>query len=173
MGRAPHHIAAHPASLPDVHLGADVVHVAVACDTETSAAALVAVSAVFDSIRRALICLDADLRVLHASAAAGRVAGVPASSLIGREVSELLGDELSDLHMGVLSGESHLDNLITHPRVQKPGLAFAGYYPYIKPGRVLFELAYPNEAIAREAMRRAIHKLPMKCRIVKREVGDI
>ncbi|MDQ1655263.1 MAG: large subunit ribosomal protein, partial [Cryptosporangiaceae bacterium] len=33
--------------------------------------------------------------------------------------------------------------------------------------------AYPNEAIAREAMRRAIHKLPMKCRIVKREVGDI
>jgi large subunit ribosomal protein L16 len=43
----------------------------------------------------------------------------------------------------------------------------------VKPGRVLFELAYPNEAIAREAMRRAIHKLPMKCRIVKREVGDI
>ena len=25
---------------------------------------------------------------------------------------------------------------ITHPRVQKPGLAFAGYYAYIKPGRV-------------------------------------
>ena len=51
-------------------------------------------------------------------------------------VEELLGDELSDLHLRVLSGESHLDNLITHPRVQKPGLAFAGYYPYIKPGRV-------------------------------------
>ena len=30
----------------------------------------------------------------------------------------------------------HLDNRITHPRVQKPGLAFAGYYAYIKPGRV-------------------------------------
>jgi HPr kinase/phosphorylase len=29
-----------------------------------------------------------------------------------------------------------LDNLITHPRVQKPGLAFAGYYLYVKPGRV-------------------------------------
>ncbi len=51
-------------------------------------------------------------------------------------VAELLGDELSDLHLRLLSGESHLDNPITHPRVQKPGLAFAGYYAYIKPGRV-------------------------------------
>lgn len=52
------------------------------------------------------------------------------------EVRELLGEELADLHLRVLSGESHLDNRIVHPRVQKPGLAFAGYYPYIKPGRV-------------------------------------
>jgi HPr kinase/phosphorylase len=51
-------------------------------------------------------------------------------------VAELLGDELSELHLRTLSGESHLDNRITHPRVQKPGLAFAGYYAYIKPGRV-------------------------------------
>lgn len=51
-------------------------------------------------------------------------------------VAELLGDELSDLHLRLISGESHLDNPITHPRVQKPGLAFAGYYAYIKPGRV-------------------------------------
>jgi HPr kinase/phosphorylase len=51
-------------------------------------------------------------------------------------VAELLDEELSYLHLRVLSGESHLDNRITHPRVQKPGLAFAGYYPYIKPGRV-------------------------------------
>lgn len=51
-------------------------------------------------------------------------------------VAELLGEELSDLRLTVLSGEQHLDNRITNPRVQKPGLAFAGYYPYIKPGRV-------------------------------------
>jgi HPr kinase/phosphorylase len=51
-------------------------------------------------------------------------------------VAELLDEELDYLHLSVLSGESHLDNLITHPRVQKPGLAFAGYYAYIKPGRV-------------------------------------
>lgn len=52
------------------------------------------------------------------------------------KVSELLSEELAYLHLSVLSGESHLDNPITHPRVQKPGLAFAGYYAYIKPGRV-------------------------------------
>jgi HPr kinase/phosphorylase len=51
-------------------------------------------------------------------------------------VAELLGEELDYLHLSVLAGETHLDNPITHPRVQKPGLAFAGYYAYIKPGRV-------------------------------------
>ena len=39
----------------------------------------------------------------------------------------------------------------------------------VKPGRVLFELSFPNEVVAREALTRAIHKLPMKCRIVTRE----
>jgi HPr kinase/phosphorylase len=52
------------------------------------------------------------------------------------EVRELLADELTDLDLKVISGEHHLDNRISHPRVQKPGLAFAGYYAYIKPGRV-------------------------------------
>lgn len=52
------------------------------------------------------------------------------------EVRELLGQELIDLHFKALSGRGHLNNRITHPRVQKPGLAFAGYYDYIKPGRV-------------------------------------
>ena len=42
----------------------------------------------------------------------------------------------------------------------------------VKPGRILFEMTFPNETVAREAMRRAIHKLPMKCRIVKREIGE-
>jgi len=51
-------------------------------------------------------------------------------------VSELFGDELADLRLSILTGENHLDNPVTHPRVQKPGLAFAGYYAYIKPGRV-------------------------------------
>ena len=42
----------------------------------------------------------------------------------------------------------------------------------IKPGRVLFELAGVDETVAREALTRAIHKLPLKARIIKREEGD-
>ena len=42
----------------------------------------------------------------------------------------------------------------------------------VKPGRVMFELSGVTEPVAREALRRAIHKLPMKCKVVKREVGE-
>ena len=42
----------------------------------------------------------------------------------------------------------------------------------VKPGRVLFELAGVSESVAREALTRAIHKLPLKARIIKREEGD-
>jgi len=42
----------------------------------------------------------------------------------------------------------------------------------VKPGRVMFELSFPQDQIAREALTRAIHKLPMKCRIVTREAGE-
>lgn len=41
----------------------------------------------------------------------------------------------------------------------------------VKPGRVMFELSGVPEPVAREALRRAIHKLPMKCRFVTRESG--
>lgn len=36
----------------------------------------------------------------------------------------------------------------------------------VKPGRVLFEIAGIPEADAREALRKAIHKLPIKCKII-------
>ena len=39
----------------------------------------------------------------------------------------------------------------------------------VKPGRVLFELSGVPEPIAREAMRLAIHKLPMRARFIVRE----
>ena len=42
----------------------------------------------------------------------------------------------------------------------------------VKPGRVLFEVAGVDEELAREALTRAIHKLPLKARIIKREEGD-
>jgi large subunit ribosomal protein L16 len=39
----------------------------------------------------------------------------------------------------------------------------------VKPGRILFELSGVSEVVAREAMRLAIHKLPLKARFVVRE----
>ena len=39
----------------------------------------------------------------------------------------------------------------------------------VKPGRVLFEISGVSEEIAKEALRLAVHKLPIKCKIVSRE----
>ena len=39
----------------------------------------------------------------------------------------------------------------------------------VKPGRVMFEIAGVSEEVAREAMRLAMHNLPIKCRFETRE----
>ena len=39
----------------------------------------------------------------------------------------------------------------------------------VKPGRVLFEMAGIDEANAREALRLAAHKLPIKCKFMKKQ----
>ncbi|OYN87563.1 50S ribosomal protein L16 [Parenemella sanctibonifatiensis] len=39
----------------------------------------------------------------------------------------------------------------------------------VKPGRVMFELSGVTDEVAKEALRLAIHKLPMKARVIKRE----
>ena len=43
----------------------------------------------------------------------------------------------------------------------------------VKPGRVMFEMAGVSEADAREAMRLAGHKLPVKCKFVKKEAAPV
>ena len=46
----------------------------------------------------------------------------------------------------------------------------AGYVAVVKPGRIMFELAGVKESLAYEALRLAGHKLPIKTRIVTREM---
>jgi large subunit ribosomal protein L16 len=46
-----------------------------------------------------------------------------------------------------------------------------GWVAVIKPGRVLFEMGGVSEAIAREAMRLAAHKLPIETKFIKRETA--
>jgi large subunit ribosomal protein L16 len=43
----------------------------------------------------------------------------------------------------------------------------------VKPGRVMFEIAGVSEEVAREAMRLASHKLPIKCKFVVKEGGEV
>lgn len=88
-------------------------------------------------------------------------------------VGQLLTDrELRELELRVLTGSESLDNAIVHPRVQKPGLAFAGYYPYIKAGRVQIvgesEVAYLATLSEEERSERFDHiiELPVPVFVV-------
>ena len=47
-----------------------------------------------------------------------------------------------------------------------------GWVAVVKPGRVMFELSGVPEPLAREAMRLAGHKLPVKTKFVMREDGQ-
>ena len=44
-----------------------------------------------------------------------------------------------------------------------------GWVAVVKPGRIMFELEGVSEEMARGALRRAAHKLPVKCQFVTRE----
>src|SRR5712664_384771 len=48
-----------------------------------------------------------------------------------------------------------------------------GWVAVVKPGRVMFELAGVPEPLAKEALRLAAQKLPIKSKFVKREGGDL
>ena len=39
----------------------------------------------------------------------------------------------------------------------------------VRPGRILYELKGVSEELAREALRRAAHKLPLRTRVISRE----
>lgn len=43
----------------------------------------------------------------------------------------------------------------------------------VKPGRVMFEIAGVPEEVAREALRLAMHKLPIKCKIIARSDAEM
>ena len=69
-------------------------------------------------------------------------------------------------------------NIFPHkPVTQKPAETRMGsgkgnpefWVAVVKPGRVLFELSFPNEEQAKEALNKAIQKLPIKARVITRE----
>ena len=43
----------------------------------------------------------------------------------------------------------------------------------VKPGRVMFEMAGVSEEVAREALRLAANKLPIKCKFIRKEETEV
>lgn len=59
-------------------------------------------------------------------------------------------------------------------RMGKGKAGVEGWVAVVKPGRVLFEMGGVNEELAKEAMRLAVAKLPIHCKIVtKQELEDL
>ena len=93
-------------------------------------------------------------------------------------VSEFLEVQgLAFLEFEVLAGAGGVrSRLITNPRIQKPGLALAGYMPYVKPGRVQFlgesEYSYLRTLGEDEADRRIIAVLKSGVPVVVSSKGN-
>ena len=92
---------------------------------------------------------------------------LPPPIAVGRLLSQ---PRLAPLKLRVVAGESGLDTSeIFNPRIQKPGLALAGYLPYVKAGRlqILGESEYSyletlGEDEANERLRRVV-ELEVPC----------
>ncbi|MEZ0326498.1 MAG: 50S ribosomal protein L16 [Fimbriimonas sp.] len=57
-------------------------------------------------------------------------------------------------------------------RMGKGKAPVEGWVAVVKPGRILFEMNGVAEDVAKEAMRLAIHKLPMKCKFITKKDFD-
>ena len=94
-------------------------------------------------------------------------------------VRSLLTNELDDLALKLITGDDGLDRIIARPRVQKPGLAFAGYYEYIKPWRVQIigesEIKYLQSLPPRlrEKRVRDVTALDVSCFIVTKGIAPL
>jgi large subunit ribosomal protein L16 len=53
-------------------------------------------------------------------------------------------------------------------RMGKGKASVEGWVAVVKPGRIMFEMSGPVEEVAKEAMRLAIFKLPIRCKFVAR-----
>lgn len=74
-------------------------------------------------------------------------------------------------------GKVYIDIFPDKPITKKPAGTRMGsgkgnpeyFVAVVKPGRVLFEITGLTEEVSREALRKAIQKLPIKCKIVSKK----
>lgn len=92
--------------------------------------------------------------------------------MTGLSIKELLAEKEAGLDLELLAGESGLENLVKVPRIQKPGLALAGYTTSLHPDRVQVlgstELTYLGDLAATEAVEnvKKLCSLPICCLII-------
>jgi HPr kinase/phosphorylase len=91
-------------------------------------------------------------------------------------VRDLLTESASHLGLRVLAGEAGLDREINVPRIQKPGLALAGYVEYIHPGRLQIlgqsEITFLNEldATRRGAVLEEVASCGVTCMVITKNL---
>jgi HPr kinase/phosphorylase len=91
---------------------------------------------------------------------------------ISLSLQELLNDSEYGLGLTLLAGESGLTHRVTSSRIQKPGLALAGYTEHLHPSRIQVlgntEISYLKQSddhIASESIRR-LCSFPISCFII-------
>jgi len=92
-------------------------------------------------------------------------------------VKELLAEEGERLQLKLVSGDAGLDRKITSPRIQKPGLALAGYFTQIRADRIQVlgntEVSYleslPSER--RREVLEAIFQMSISCFILTKSLS--
>ena len=106
----------------------------------------------------------------------GGVSGARDLTLAARNIG--LDGEVRAQDGLVISGGAH-NVFPDKPVTEKPAETRMGsgkgnperWVAVVKPGKVMFELSFHDEEVARAAIDRAIQKMPIKCKFVKREEG--
>ena len=119
---------------------------------------------------------------LHGSAQKGNKVAYGEYGLVAEECGWIKSNQIEAARIAMTrfikrGGQVWIDIFPHKPITRHPAEARMGsgkgsveyWVAAVKPGRVMFEMAGVPEDVAREAMRLAGHKLPVKCRFVKKE----
>ena len=122
---------------------------------------------------------------LHGSAQKGNVVAYGEYGLVAEECGWIKSNQIEAARIAMTrfikrGGQVWIDIIPHKPITRHPAEARMGsgkgaveyWVATVKPGRVMFEMAGVTEDVAREAMRLASHKLPVKCKFVKKEVVE-
>ena len=89
-------------------------------------------------------------------------------------IRELLSEELSEIRLTLVAGRKGLHHLLTHPRIQKAGLALTGFLDRLDPGRLqvlgLSEISFLEQlpGAERDALITKLFEASLSCYVLSR-----